>query len=145
MTRPLASSARCLGLALGALSLALLSGCAPHEHVHVYGRVYDVSGPRRRPLEGAEVWAVGPGGEPLRRAARTDPAGDYEVELAPIEQEGGLGVLAPGYRAEWWPLGELTPAQRRSHTKRLTLRVVREDAERARPEQAGRPWEAAPR
>lgn len=126
-------------LTLLTLLLGSLGGCAAHEHLHVYGRVYDVSGPRKARLADAELWVVDAAGVPLRAAGQSDARGDYELELSPAERQGGVGLRKAGYRAEWWPLGELSREERRAHTKRLVLWAIKEGAERSNPRRAGSP------
>lgn len=122
------------------LIAALQLGCAAHTHLHVYGRVLDVTKRKRgTPVEGAEIWVVNPEGVAQRQLGQSDRRGEYEVEVPPGLHEGGIGIKKPGYRAEWWPIGRLKRSERRAHTKSLDLPVVREDgpAERAR---AGQPF-----
>lgn len=131
-----------LGLAclLGLIAVSGLAGCASHEHLHVYGRVYDASGPRNQRLADAELWVVSATGAPLRPAGLSDQRGEYELELAPAERGGGVGVRKPGYQPEWWPLGELSREERRAHTKRLVLRLLKDGVARRNPRHAGSPF-----
>ena len=74
-------------------ALALGPGCAPHEHLHVYGRVLDVTKRAKgTPVAGAEVWAVSLDGAPLKHLGTSGRRGDYEVELAPAHQGAGIGA-----------------------------------------------------
>jgi hypothetical protein len=121
----------------------LFCGCAPHTHVHIYGRVYDVSVVPETAASEVEVWATDDEGGPTRRLAVTDSAGDYEAELRPDEREGGIGVIKPGHRSEWWPLDhpQLKLSQREAdiHTKQIYLRVVALEAKAQGDRPAGRP------
>jgi len=122
------------------LTASLQLGCAAHEHLHVYGRVLDVTKRERGvPVKGAEIWTVSPEGVPQRQLGASSRRGEYEVEVPPGLHEGGIGFRKAGYRSEWWPIGRLKRSERRAHTKSLDLFVVREGApaERAR---AGRPF-----
>tara|TARA_R110002072_G_scaffold291991_1_gene460396 strand:- start:1518 stop:1928 length:411 start_codon:yes stop_codon:yes gene_type:complete len=122
------------------LIASLQLGCAAHEHLHVYGRVLDVSKRQRGvPVEGAEIWTLTAEGVPQRQVGLSSRRGEYEVEVPPGLHEGGIGFKKPGYRSEWWPIGRLKRSERRAHTKSLDLFVVREDGPAKRP-RAGQPF-----
>jgi hypothetical protein len=123
-----------------ALVAALQVGCAAHEHLHVYGRVLDVTKRKRGvPVKGAEIWTVSPGGVPQGRIGTSNRRGEYEIEVPPGLHEGGVGFKKPGYRSEWWPIGRLKRSERRAHTKSLDLHVVRDEGPGDRP-RAGQPF-----